>query len=124
MYTCGSHDPRGRDEAPPGQEWSFPNTRGTRQRPWTRIVDRRMAYASLSPFADVLRGECYGNPDGFRWQVGRKARSPCDGGSIATTVQSSLNGSLYKIDHFENRIVSFTASCGNSRSASFSGIRA
>ena len=124
MCTCESPFPRGRDGAPPGQEWSFPNTRGTRQRLWTRIVDRRMAHAWLSPFAKVLRGERYGNPGGFRRQVGWKARSPCDGGSVAASVQPLLNGSLYKIEHFEkNKIVSFTAGRGTSRSASSSGIR-
>jgi len=38
---------------------------------------------------------------GSAMQVGRKGRSPGDGGSIATSVRRSADRSLYKIDRLQ-----------------------
>src|ERR1700738_4788684 len=40
---------------------------------------------------------------GSAMQVGRKARSPCDGASIAASVRPSADRSLYKIDRLQRR---------------------
>ena len=63
--------------------------------------DRRMAHALPS-----LRPTCVGASAtktriGSATQVGRKARSPCRGGSIARVCAHRLTRSLYKIDHFQ-----------------------
>ena len=63
--------------------------------------DRRMAHALPS-----LRPTCVGASAtetrmGSTTQVGRKARSPCRGGSIARVCAHRPTRSLYKIDHFQ-----------------------